>query len=61
MTCYVGLDVSTKETAICVMDEAGERLLVDQVQTDPEAISGALARHAGGVLNVGIEMGPMTV
>ena len=26
MTCFVGLDVSQKMTAICVVDDAGRRL-----------------------------------
>lgn len=61
MTCYVGLDVSTKETAICVIDEAGERLWAGKVRTDPDAIAAALARHAAGALKIGIETGPVTV
>lgn len=61
MTCYVGLDVSTKETAICVIDETGERLWAGKVRTDPDAISVALTRHAACALKVGIETGPMTV
>jgi len=39
MTCYVGLDVSTRETAICVVDEAGTRIWEGKSQTDPDAIA----------------------
>ena len=39
MTCYVGLDVSMKETAICVVDEAGERIWAGTSRTDPDAIA----------------------
>ena len=61
MTCYVGLDVSMKETAICVIDEAGERIWAGKARTDPDAIASILARHAGDVGKVGIETGPFTV
>ena len=37
MTCFVGLDVSQKLTAICVVDETGRRLWRGQCATDPEA------------------------
>lgn len=52
MICYVGLDVSTKETAICVIDEAGERPWAGKVRTDPDAIAAALARHAAAALKL---------
>lgn len=61
MTCYVGLDVSMKETAICVIDEAGERLWAGKTRTDPDAIATALAQKAAGATKVGIETGPFTV
>ncbi len=48
MTCYVGLDVSMKETAICVVDEAGTRIWEGKSRTDPDAIAAALLRRAAG-------------
>ena len=39
MTCFVGLDVSQKMTAICVVDNAGRRLWRGQCPTIPEQIS----------------------
>ena len=35
MTRFVGLDVSQKLTAICVVDETGRRLWRGQCATDP--------------------------
>jgi hypothetical protein len=35
MTCFVGLDVSQKMTAICVVDNAGRRLRRGQCPTNP--------------------------
>jgi transposase len=39
MSHYVGLDVSQKTTAICVVDEQGRRLWRGACATDPAAIS----------------------
>ncbi|MDQ1158960.1 transposase [Sphingomonas sp. SORGH_AS 950] len=61
MICYVGLDVSMKETAICVVDETGDRIWDGKSRTDPDAIAAVLARRAVGAVRIGIETGPMTV
>lgn len=61
MSCYVGLDVSTNETAICVVDEAGDRVWSGTARTDPDIIAAVLDRRAPGVVKVGIETGPLTV
>ena len=61
MPHYVGLDVSQKMTAICVVDEQGRRLWRGACVTDPGAISARVSRHAGVVgVKVGIETGSMT-
>lgn len=41
MKQYVGLDVSQKETSICVVDEAGQVLFEGKAKSDP----GASGRH----------------
>ena len=38
MTHYVGLDVSQKMTAICVVDRTGHRLWRGECVSDPEQI-----------------------
>ena len=60
MTHFVGLDVSQKMTAICVVDNAGRRLWRGQCPTVPEEISAMVRRHAGDDLRIGIETGAMT-
>ena len=60
MTCFVGLDVSQKMTAICVVDNAGHRLWRGQCPTNPEQISVLVRRHAGSDARIGIETGAMT-
>src|SRR4029077_20797429 len=60
MTHFVGLDVSQKMTAICVVDNAGHRLWRGQCPTVPEQITVLVRRHAGGEARIGIETGAMT-
>ncbi len=60
MTRFVGLDVSQKLTAICVVDETGRRLWRGQYATDPGQIERMVRGHAGEDAKIGIETGPMT-
>jgi transposase len=47
MSHFVGLDVSQKITAICVVDKDGRRIWRGQCPSVPEQISAALRRYAG--------------
>ena len=58
MTQYVGLDVSMKETSVCVLDENGKVVWEGKVVSEPDAIVRALRRHAPEVEKVGLETGP---
>jgi transposase len=60
MSHYVGLDVSQKTTAICVVNEQGRRLWRGVCTTDPGPISARISQHAGVDAKVGIETGSMT-
>jgi transposase len=60
MTHFVGLDVSQKMTAICVVDNAGDRLWRGQCPTVPEQITVLVRRQAGDDARIGIESGAMT-
>ena len=60
MTLFVGLDVSQKMTAICVVDDAGRRVWRGQCTSDPEQIEQMVRRHAGDDARIGLETGPMT-
>jgi len=60
MTRFVGLDVSQKLTAICVVDETGRRLWRGQCPTDPGQIERAVKGQAGEDARIGVETGPMT-
>jgi transposase len=59
MTRFVGLDVSQKLTAICVVGETGRGVWRGQCATDPEPIERAVRGHAGDDVQVGLETGPM--
>ena len=60
MTHFVGLDVSQKMTAICVVDNVGRRLWRGQCPTAPERIAATVRQHAGDGSLIGIETGAMT-
>jgi transposase len=47
MIRFVGLDVSQKMIAICVVDNAGCRLWRGQGPSNPEQIGVVVRRHAG--------------
>jgi len=60
MTQYIGLDVSQKMTAICVVDAEGRKLWQGQCGSTPEQIERTIGRHAEDGACIGIETGPMT-
>src|SRR5204863_10182071 len=57
MELYVGLDVSLKLTAICIVDRAGKIQRVGVVHSDPEAIATLIKLHAPHVVRIGLETG----
>lgn len=60
MEYFAGLDVSMKETSICVVDGAGEIVAETAVATEPEAIRSALERYADHLARVGHEAGALS-
>jgi transposase len=60
MKHYVGLDVSVKETAICIVDETGKIVREAKVATEPEAIVALLNTAGFRYSRVGLEAGPMS-
>jgi hypothetical protein len=50
MEYYVGLDVSLKQTSICVVDQAGLVVREGVVDSDPEAISVYVRSKAPGAV-----------
>ena len=60
MTHFVGLDVSVKETSVCVVDDAGKVVCERKVPTEPDDIAVLLTSVAGDYVRVGIEAGPLS-
>ncbi len=58
MEYYVGLDVSLKQTSICVVDQAGMVVREGVVDSDPEAISVYVTSKAPNAVRIGLETGP---
>jgi transposase len=58
MEHYVGLDVSLKLTAICIVDRTGKIKREGVVSSDPEAIAEFIKSHASHVERIGLETGP---
>ena len=58
MEHYVGLDVSLKQTSICVVNQAGSVVREGVVDSDPDAISAFVRANAPGVVRIGLETGP---
>ena len=60
MQRYVGLDVSLKQTSICVVNQAGSIVQEGVVVSDPEAIAAFVRSKAPGTVRIGLETGPTT-
>ncbi len=60
MEHYVGLDVSLKETSICVVDGGGEIVSEGTVMSEPAAIAAFIKAKAGKAKRSGLETGPTT-
>ena len=60
MKHYVGLDVSQKETAVCVVDEAGKLISQGKAKSDPGALAEVLRKRAPHAERIGFETGAMS-
>jgi transposase len=58
MESYVGMDVSLKETSICVVDGNGRILSEATVTSEPEVIANYIQKTAPDVDRIGFETGP---
>ncbi len=60
MELYVGMDVSLKETSLCVVDGKGEIVSEGTVLSEPSAIAAFIKVKAAGAKRIGLETGPTT-
>jgi transposase len=61
MPLCIGLDVSQRETEICVVDEEGRRTWRGRCSTRPEGIAQILQKRAPQATRVGMETGPLAI
>src|SRR5262245_16524138 len=60
MDHFAGLDVSVKETSICVVDDAGKIVREAKVASEPEALLCVLENLAYHFKRIGLEAGPLS-
>jgi transposase len=57
MQSYVGLDVSLKQTAVCVVDQTGKIMREGMIDSDPDAIASFIHATAPNLARIGLETG----
>lgn len=60
MDHFAGLDVSVKETSVCIVDEAGRIVRDVKVASEPEALLAVLTNPTWHVKRIGLEAGPLS-
>jgi transposase len=60
MTYFAGLDVSVKETSVCILDDAGKIVQEARVASEPEALLLVLTNTIYRFKRVGLEAGPLS-
>ena len=58
MELYIGMDVSLKETSICVVDGDGEIVVEGSVISEPSALAAVIGANAPQAKRIGLETGP---
>jgi transposase len=60
MDHFAGLDVSVKETSVCIVDETGKIVREVKVASEPEALLAVLKSPAYRFKRIGLEAGPLS-
>ena len=60
MQQYVGLDVSQKETAVCVIDDIGRIVFEGKARSEPGVLAKVIAKRAPNAIRIGFETGAMS-
>jgi transposase len=60
MEHFAGLDVSVKETSVCIVDETGKIVREVKVASEPEALLAVLTSRAYQLKRIGLEAGPLS-
>ena len=59
-TRFAGLDVSARETSVCVVDEAGKVLAERKIATAPDNLIELLRSISSEYSRIGLEAGPLS-
>ncbi len=60
MDHFAGLDVSVKETSVCIVDDTGRMVREVKVASEPEALLPVLANALYRFTRIGLEAGPLS-
>jgi transposase len=60
MDHFAGLDVSVKETSVCIVDEKGKIVREVKVASEPEGLLAVLTNPAHHFKRIGLEAGPLS-
>src|SRR5262245_30939940 len=60
MNHFAGLDVSVKETSVCIVDDSGKIVREARVASEPEALLAVLKNPAYHFKRIGLEAGPLS-
>ena len=60
MDHFAGLDVSVKETSVCIVDDTGRIVREVKVASEPEALLPVLTSGAYHFKRIGLEAGPLS-
>src|SRR5260370_31874425 len=60
MDHFAGLDVSVKETSVCIVDDSGKIVREVKVASEPEALLVVLRNPAYRFKRIGLEAGPLS-
>jgi transposase len=60
MDHFAGLDVSVKETSVCIVDDTGRIVQEVKVASEPEALLRVLMNPGYNIKRIGLEAGPLS-
>jgi transposase len=60
MDYFAGLDVSVKDTSVCIVDDTGKIIREVKVASEPEALLAVLSNTAYHFKRIGLEAGPLS-
>jgi transposase len=60
MDHFAGLDVSVKDTSVCIVDDTGKIVREVKMASEPEALLAVLSNPAYRLKRIGLEAGPLS-